>query len=138
MNPSLYIYKKDVIPKSYTRCNLNPSLSLYNKWNWLRLCLVHVKYFPKNIYFPKMLFSGKENIFKCLVAFQKMFRKIFSSVWLCSWKYHRKHIFYLLLTFSWLPNEYIISFIPQYKNTNNTQKKNHQIWSHFLGCQINI
>ena len=59
----------------------------------------------------------------CLVAFQKMFRKIFSGVWLCSWKYHRKHIFYLLLTFSRLPNEYIISFIPQYRNTNKTQKK---------------
>ena len=61
----------------------------------------------------------------CLVAFQKMFRKIFFDVWLCSWKYHRKHIFYLLLTFSRLPNKYIISFIPQ--NTNKTQKKNHQI-----------
>ena len=61
----------------------------------------------------------------CLVAFQKIFRKIFSDVWLCSWKYHRKHIFYLFLTFSRLPNEYIISFIPQ--NTNKTQKKNHQI-----------
>ena len=36
-------------------------------------------------------------------------------------KYHRKHIFYLLLTFSRLTNEYIISFIPQ--NTNKTQKK---------------
>ena len=47
-----------------------------------------------------MLFSRKENVFMCLVVFQKMFRKIFSSVWLCSWKYHRKHIFYLLLTFS--------------------------------------
>ena len=57
----------------------------------------------------------------CLVAFKKMFRKIFSDVWLCSWKYYRKHIFYLLLTFSRLPNEYIISFIP--KNTNKTQKK---------------
>ena len=67
----------------------------------------------------------------CLVVFQKMFRKIFSDVWLCSWKYHRKHIFYLLLTFSTcclhfltfsrLPNDYIISFIPQ--NTNKTQKK---------------
>ena len=42
----------------------------------LRLCLVHVKYFPE------MLFSRKENIFKCLVAFQKMLRKIFYSVWL--------------------------------------------------------
>ena len=31
------------------------------------------------------------------------------------------------LTFSRLPNEYIISFIPQ--NTNKTQKKNHQIWT---------
>ena len=62
----------------------------------------------------------------CLVAFQKLFRKIFSDFWLCSWKYHRKHIFYLLLTFSQLPNEYIISFIP--KNTNKTQKR-----SHFLG-----
>ena len=38
----------------------------------------------------------------------------------------------MLLTFSRLPNEYIISFIPQYRNTNKTQKKNHQIRSHFL------
>ena len=36
------------------------------------------------------------------------------------------------LTFSRLPNEYIISFIPQYRNTNKTQKKNHQIRSNFL------
>ena len=71
-----------------------------------------------------MLFSGNENIFMCLVAFQKMFRKIFFGVWLCSWKYHRKHIFYLLLTFSRLPKKYVISFIPQYRNTNKTQKKN--------------
>ena len=49
-----------------------------------------------------MLFSRKENVFMCLVAFQKMFWKIFSGVWLCSWKYHRKHIFYLLLTFSYI------------------------------------
>ena len=28
-----------------------------------------------------MLFFGKENVFMCLVAFQKIFRKIFSSVW---------------------------------------------------------
>ena len=31
-----------------------------------RLCLVHVKYFSKNIYFSEMLFFEKENIFKCL------------------------------------------------------------------------
>ena len=36
------------------------------------------------------------------------------------------------LTFFRLPNKYIISFIPQYRNTNKTQKKNHQIRSHFL------
>ena len=28
----------------------------------------NVKYFPENKYFSEMLFSGKENIFKCLVA----------------------------------------------------------------------
>ena len=65
-----------------------------------RLRLVRVKAFPKNRYFSEMLFSGKENIFMCLVAFQKNFWKIFSDVWLYSWKYHKKHIFYLLLTFS--------------------------------------
>jgi len=37
----------------------------------LRLCLVYVKYFPKNKYFSEMLFTGKENIFNCLVAFWK-------------------------------------------------------------------
>ena len=36
----------------------------------LRLCLVAVKRFPE-----------KENISLCLVAFQKIFRKIFSGVW---------------------------------------------------------
>ena len=35
-----------------------------------------------------MLFFGKENIFKCLVAFQKMLWKIFSGVWLYGWKCH--------------------------------------------------
>ena len=34
----------------------------------LRLCLVPVKYFSENKNFPEMLFSGKENIFECLVA----------------------------------------------------------------------
>ena len=61
-----------------------------------------------------------------MVAFQKKFWKIFSDVSLYSWKYHRKHIFYLLLTFSQLPNKHIMSFIP--KITNKTQKR-----SHFLG-----
>ena len=50
--------------------------------------MFHVSDFPENTYFPKMLFSGKENIFKCLVAFQKMLWKIFSGVWLYGWKYY--------------------------------------------------
>ena len=77
-----------------------------------------------------MLFSGKENIFKCLVAFQKMFRKIFSDVWLCSWKYHRKHIFYLLLTFSHIfsVTKQIYNIIHSSKHKQNPEK-NHQIWT---------
>ena len=86
-----------------------------------RLRLVRVKVFLENILFFGNAIFRKGNVFMSLVAFPKMFRKIFSDVWLCSWKYHRKHIFYLLLTFSRLPNEYIISFISQ--NTNKTHKK---------------
>ena len=37
----------------------------------LRLCLVRVKAFPKNI-----LFSGKENVFMCLAATKFVLRKI--------------------------------------------------------------
>ena len=64
----------------------------------------------------------------CLVAFQKMFRKIFSDVWLCSWKYHKKHIFYLLLIFS-----HIFSVIKRIHNIIHSSKqkqnpkKNHKI-----------
>ena len=54
-----------------------------------------------------------------------MLWKIFFGVWLCCWKYHRKHIFYLLLTFShiFLAAKQIYNFIPQSRNTNKTQKK---------------
>ena len=49
---------------------------------------------------------------------------------MCSWKYYRKHIFYLLLTFSQLPNKYIISFLsPQTQKKQNPKKKIHQIRS---------
>ena len=79
----------------------------------LRLRLVHIKVFSE--------------------------RKMFSCVWLHFKKYFEKYFLmfgYVLeniientfstccshfLTFSWLPNEYIISFIPQ--NINKTQKK---------------
>ena len=90
---------------------------------WLRL--VCVKVFPENRYFLEMLFSEKENIFMCLFAFQKMFWKIFSDVWLCSWKYHRKHIFYLLLTFShiFLVTKRIHNIIHSSKHKQNPKKK---------------
>ena len=62
----------------------------------------------------------------CLVAFQKMFRKIFSDVWLCSWKYYRKHIFYLLLTFSqiFLVTKRIYNIIYSSKHKQNPEKNN--------------
>ena len=56
-------------------------LLMHGVFSTLRLCLVAVKYFPENIYFPEMLISGKgkyfsvfgcisenfpENIFWCL------------------------------------------------------------------------
>ena len=47
-----------------------------------------------------MLFSGKENIFRCLVAFQNIFWKIFFGVWLYSWKCSEKTNFIMFLTFS--------------------------------------
>ena len=90
--------------------------------------MVHVKVFPENRYFLEMLFSGKENIFMCLAAFQKMFRKIFSGIWLCSWKYLRKHILYLLLTFShiFLVTKRIHNIIHSSKHKQNPEK-NHQV-----------
>ena len=39
------------------------------------------KYSRKIFHFLEMLFSGKENVFMCLVVFQKIFQKIFSGVW---------------------------------------------------------
>ena len=80
-----------------------------------RLCLVHVKYFPENKYFPEMLFSGKENIFRlfgclrihftenqfwCLVRsniLQKMLsvlQKINSHVWFGQTFYGKWNSFY--------------------------------------------
>ena len=115
----------------------------------LNLQRLHYKYYEMLIKAPfgscKSI-SRKYSIFqKCYFSERKMF----SCVWLhfkkCFEKYFLMcgcvieniikntfstccthfllvaHIFYLLLTFSQLPNEYIISFIPQ--NTNKTQKK---------------
>ena len=62
-----------------------------------------------------------------------MLWKIFFGVWLYCWKYHRKHIFYLLLTFSHIFSaaKQIYNFIPQFRNTNKTQKKKIKIRSNW-------
>ena len=78
-------------------------------------------------------------MFSCVwLHFKKCFEKYF-LVFSCVLENTIENTFFTcfshFLTFSRLPNEYIISFIPQYRNTNKTQKKNHQIRSHFLGCQ---
>ena len=92
----------------------------------IRLCLVHVKYFSENKYFSEMLFSGKENIFKCLVHLKKCFEKYF-LMFGCVLENTIENTFSTycshFLTFSQLLNKYIILFILQYKNTNKTQKK---------------
>ena len=111
---------------------VEPDLILWNAWGVTKAMFGSCKIFSRKKIFFGNAISGKENIFKCLVASQKMFWKIFSGVWLCSWKYHRKHIFYLLLTFSQLPNKYIISFLnTETQKKQNLEKKIHQIWSNW-------
>ena len=78
----------------------------------------------------------KRKMFLCIwLHFKKCFEKYF-LVFGCILENTIENTFSIccshFLTFSWLPNEYIISFIPQYRNTNKTQKKNYQIRSHFL------
>ena len=53
-----------LIPEKFLKDHLGTVTKIMN----LGLCLVPVKYFLENKYFPEMLFLGKENIFKCLVA----------------------------------------------------------------------
>ena len=52
----------------------------------LRLCLVPVKYFLENKIFSEMLFSGKENIFKCLVALWKLLEENIFMCLVLFWK----------------------------------------------------
>ena len=59
--------------RNYVKCAIEAAFglckSISKKYSIFRKC-----------YFPEMLFSGKENVFMCLVVFQKMFLKIFSDV----------------------------------------------------------
>ena len=52
---------------SFKRKNFSPNLG-----RKLRVCLVPVKCFPENTYFPEMLISGKE---KCMFGLVKHFTK---------------------------------------------------------------
>ena len=62
------------------------------------LCLVWFdrKCFSTIRYFQVKIFFRKEIIFKHLVAFLKILRKIFSSIWLQSWKCYGFFFFLLL------------------------------------------
>lgn len=76
--------------------------------------------------FRKCYFSERK-MFSCVwLHFKKCFEKYF-LVFGCVLENTIKNTFSTccshFLTFSWLPNEYIISIIPQYRNTNKTQKK---------------
>ena len=82
---------------------------------------LNVNCFPSVKYFQVKIFFRKENIFRCLVAFQKFLWKIFFGVWLYSWKCFRKHIFIRFLTFSQDPNKYY-SRKSQYINTKRNKK----------------
>ena len=88
--------------------------------------------------FQKCYFSERK-MFSCVwLHFKKMFRKIFSNVWLCYWKYHKKHIFYLLHTFSTCSTHFLLvahifsvakriyNIIHSSKHKRNPEK-NHQI-----------
>ena len=94
----------------------------------MRLCLVRIKYFPENKYFSEMLFSGKENIFQCLVAFQNIFWKIFSSVWLYSWKYSKKIQFYHV-------SHIFLHFLSIQTNISSTPTKSKFIKTQILNTQ---
>ena len=84
-----------------------------------------VKYFSGVKYFQVKIFSGNENIFKCLVAFEKCFEKYF-LVFGCIFENIIKNTFSTccshFLTFSQLPNKYIILFLIDKHKRSKTQQ----------------
>ena len=92
----------------------------------IRLCLVHVKYFRKINIFQKCYFRERKIFSNVLLHFKKCFEKYF-LMFCCVLENTIENTFSTywshFLTFSQLPNKYIILFILQYKNTNKTQKK---------------
>ena len=88
---------------------------------WHRAVVVFKIFWTKALFDSCKSISGKYSIFqKCYFSERKMF----SCVWLHFKKCFEKYfLVFGLLTFSRLPNEYIISFIPQYKHKQNPEKK---------------
>ena len=95
--------------------------------------MVHVKYLLENKYLSEMLFSEKKNIFKYLVTFQKIFWKIFYSIWLFCWKCFRKFIFIMFLTFSLRSKQILLPIIKIYKqHKKQKSKQKHHLFTNSM------
>ena len=106
------------------------NLHHYAYYVYTQLCVLGCVWLDVKYFSERKIFSRKENIFKCLVAFRKIFWKIFSGVWLYSWKCFRKPIFIMFLTFSQLPKKYIVK-------SNKTQILNTQQKKKNIKSEIN-
>ena len=88
----------------------------------LRLCLVPVKYFPENKNFSKMLFSGKENIFKCLVALWKLLDENIFMCLVLFWKcyFPTNFLYFLSIQTNFIIENFkITAKYPSLVTTNN-------------------
>ena len=75
----------------------------------LRLCLVPIKYFSENKNFLEMLFSGKENIFECLVALWKLLDENIFMCLVLFWKcYFPTNFLHFLSYFLSIQTNFII------------------------------
>ena len=61
---TLYLQKESEKKEKTYNADVKRKSNLRFQNFYIRLCLVPVKYFLENIYFPEMLFSGKKNVFK--------------------------------------------------------------------------
>ena len=86
----------------------------------LRLCLVHVKYFSENKYFPEMLFSGKENVFR---LFGWIGIRFTENQFQCLVRSNISIVFYENPP---APTHHHPQRIHHHPHTSTTQHKNHQ------------
>ena len=96
---------------------VKPDLILWNAWGVTKAVFGSCKIFSKKKNIFRKCYFGKEKYFQ---VFGNISKNVLKNIFWCFWKYHRKHIFYLLLTFSQLLNKYIISFL----NTETQKKQN--------------